>query len=77
LCKAEDFSRNEETEEIFEISEQNKLNYYCPAFEDYSGDVTLSGSRNNMKQKTFEFQIFRCDHRMAHKANKTHKCASS
>ena len=44
LCNANDFKGNEELEEIFEISEKLKLNYYCPAFEDYEGDLTLSGS---------------------------------
>ena len=76
LCTSADFSKNEEYEEIFAISEKLSLNLYCPAFENFDGNVSISGTRNNMLQRYFEFQILRCDHISGKRVGHTHKCAS-
>ena len=76
LCKEDDFSKNAEYMEIFQKGIFVSLNLYCPAFELYNQNVTISGSKNNMRQKYFEFQISRCDRGKSSKDGINHTCAS-
>ena len=48
-CTVKDFNKNEEYKEIFEINERLSLNLFCPAFELFDGNVSITGSRNNMR----------------------------
>jgi hypothetical protein len=48
-CTIKDFSKNEEYEEIFEIGLKQNLNLFCPAFELFDGNVSISGTRSNVR----------------------------
>ena len=51
---------------------------YCPSFENFDKEVTLSGTSQNKRQKQLEFQIFRCDYLKNTRPGESEKdCASS
>ena len=54
-CTQEDFSKSEETLEVFKFNMEKELSLYCPDIASHSGDLILEGTRMDHIQQIVEF----------------------